>query len=120
MVPFAGYALPVQYKDSLINSHMHCRNGASLFDVSHMGQLRIWGEQRIAFLESVVVGDIQSLDVNQMRLSVLTNNQGGIIDDCMITRKPDHIYMVSTHATTLISTANRSASHSCTVSHSLR
>jgi aminomethyltransferase len=94
MVPFAGYALPVQYKDSLINSHMHCRTGASLFDVSHMGQLRIWGEKRVEFLESVVVGDLQSLNVNQMRLSVLTTELGGIIDDCMITRKQDHIYMV--------------------------
>jgi len=94
MVPFAGYALPVQYKDSLINSHLHCRSGASLFDVSHMGQLRIWGEKRVEFLESVLVGDIQSLEVNQMRLSVMTNEQGGIIDDCMVTKKQDHIYMV--------------------------
>jgi aminomethyltransferase len=93
-VPFAGYALPVQYKDSLINSHMHCRTGASLFDVSHMGQLRIWGEKRAEFLESVVVGDILNLEVNQMRLSALTTEQGGIIDDCMITKKQDHLYMV--------------------------
>lgn len=59
-----------------------------------MGQLRIWGEKRIDFLESVVVGDIHALATNQMRLSVMTNEQGGIIDDCMITRKVDHIYMV--------------------------
>jgi aminomethyltransferase len=59
-----------------------------------MGQLRIWGEKRIDFLESVVVGDIHALATNQMRLSVLTNEAGGIIDDCMITRKGDHIYMV--------------------------
>ena len=130
MVPFAGYALPVQYKDSLINSHLHCRNvrqrpqqqhtaqgessclccsltsllslsllsrrvqSASLFDVSHMGQLRIWGAKRVEFLESVVVGDIAALAVNQMRLSVMTNEAGGIIDDCMVTSKQDHIYMV--------------------------
>ena len=94
MVPFAGYALPVQYKDSLINSHLHCRNSASLFDVSHMGQLRIWGEKRVEFLESVIVGDVQSLAVNQMRLSVMTNDSAGIIDDCMVCRKQDHIYMV--------------------------
>jgi glycine cleavage system aminomethyltransferase T len=67
---------------------------ASLFDVSHMGQLRIWGEKRVEFLESVVVGDIAALEVNQMRLSVMTNEQGGIIDDCMVMRKQDHIYMV--------------------------
>jgi len=99
-VPFAGYSLPVQYKDSLINSHLHCRNSASLFDVSHMGQLRIWGEKRVEFLESVVVGDVQALEVNQMRLSVMTTEQGGIIDDCMIAKKQDHIYMVDAHAHT--------------------
>jgi len=94
MVPFAGYALPVQYKDSLINSHLHCRKSASLFDVSHMGQLRIWGDARLQFLESVVVGDLQSLESNQMKLTVMTNERGGIIDDCMVTRKDDHVYMV--------------------------
>jgi aminomethyltransferase len=94
MVPFAGYALPVQYKDSLINSHQHVRNSVGLFDVSHMGQLRIWGNKRVEFLESLVPGDIGGLDINQARLSCLTNENGGIIDDCMITLKPDHIYMV--------------------------
>jgi glycine cleavage system aminomethyltransferase T len=78
---------------------MHCRTGASLFDVSHMGQLRIWGEKRAEFLESVVVGDILNLEVNQMRLSALTTEQGGIIDDCMVTKKQDHIYMVRQNTT---------------------
>ena len=67
---------------------------ASVFDVSHMGQLRVWGDRRVEFLESVIVGDVQSLNINQMRLSVMTTPKGGIIDDCMVTRKTDHIYMV--------------------------
>jgi len=94
MVPYAGYSLPVQYKDSLINSHLHCRSSASVFDVSHMGKLRIWGDKRIDFIETLVPGDIAGLSANQARLSCLTNEQGGIIDDCMITAKNDHLYMV--------------------------
>jgi aminomethyltransferase len=94
MVEFAGYMLPVQYSDSLISSHNQVRNSSGLFDVSHMGQLRLWGEKRIQFLEELVVGDIQALKSNQARLTVLTNEQGGIIDDCMVTNKPDHLYMV--------------------------
>lgn len=94
IVPFAGYELPVQYKDGMIDSHTHCRKNASVFDVSHMGQLRIWGAKRLEFLESIVVGDLQALQTNQARLSVMLNERGGIIDDCMITRKDDHIYMV--------------------------
>lgn len=59
-----------------------------------MGQLRIWGEKRVDWIESLVPGDIANLQPNQARLSVLTNEQGGIIDDCMITAKADHLYMV--------------------------
>lgn len=65
-----------------------------MFDVSHMGQLRIWGDKRTEFIESLVPGDIAGLQPNQARLSVLTNEQGGIIDDCMVTAKADHLYMV--------------------------
>lgn len=59
-----------------------------------MGQLRIWGDKRIDWLETLVPGDIGGLQPNQARLSVLTNEQGGILDDCMVTAKPDHLYMV--------------------------
>lgn len=94
MVPFAGYALPVQYKESILNSHHHVRTKAGLFDVSHMGQLRIHGEKRLEFLESLVPSDLHLLERNQGRLSILTNENGGIIDDCVITRKEGHVYMV--------------------------
>ena len=67
---------------------------ASVFDVSHMGQLRIWGGKRVEWMESLIPGDIAGLQPNQARLSVLTNEQGGIIDDCMVTVKADHLYMV--------------------------
>lgn len=94
IVDFAGYLLPIKYTEGDINAHLHCRQSASLFDVSHMGQLRITGKERLAFLETLVPSDLQALKPGQGRLSVLTNEKGGIIDDCVITNRPDWVYMV--------------------------
>lgn len=96
MVPFAGYAMPVQYKAGVLQSHLHTREQgcASLFDVSHMGQLRITGADRLRFLESVVVGDLEALGSGEAKLSLITNDQGGILDDCVISRYDDHLYVV--------------------------
>jgi len=94
MVPFAGYQLPVQYGESVIESHLHTRKQASLFDVSHMGQLKLKGNHRRQFLQSLVPTDLLNLQDYQCKLSVLTNANGGIIDDCMITQKPDHLFVV--------------------------
>ena len=94
MVPFCGYALPVQYADALSASHNHVRTAAGLFDVSHMGQVKITGEHRVAFLETLCVTDIVGVKENLAKLSVLTNEKGGVYDDCMITKKADHIFMV--------------------------
>ncbi|KAI9910277.1 hypothetical protein PsorP6_010960 [Peronosclerospora sorghi] len=96
MVPFAGYAMPVQYSAGVLQSHLHTREEgkASLFDVSHMGQLRITGKDRLQFLESVVVGDLLALGSGEAKLSLMTNDQGGIIDDCVISRYEDHLYLV--------------------------
>ena len=96
MVPFAGYELPIQYKESLVESHLHTRaeGCASLFDVSHMGQLQLWGRDAKAFLETVVVADVQGLDTGASSLTLITNESGGIIDDSVITNAGDHIYMV--------------------------
>lgn len=96
MVPFAGYDLPVSYKDTITDSHKHVRSSAGLFDVSHMGQVLVHGprEDRLGFLETLCVGDLLGLNENQARLSVLTNERGGIIDDCIITNKADHTFVV--------------------------
>ncbi|KAE8893728.1 Aminomethyltransferase [Phytophthora fragariae] len=96
MVPFAGYAMPVQYQAGVLQSHLHTRepNCASLFDVSHMGQLRVTGADRLRFLESVVVGDLQALGSGEAKLSLITSDQGGILDDCVISRYDDHVYVV--------------------------
>lgn len=96
MVPFAGYELPVQYETGIKVEHLHTRevDKAGLFDVSHMGQIRWYGKDREEFLESVVVGDIQSLQEGASVLSLITNAHGGIIDDTVISNAGDHIYMV--------------------------
>jgi len=105
MVPFAGYELPVLYKfgenSGVMKEHLWCRSPgkASLFDVSHMGQIRWHGKDRAAFLETVVVGDIGGLNVGSGCLSLVTNENGGIIDDTVITNAGDYIYMVVNGAT---------------------
>ncbi|RLN98716.1 hypothetical protein BBJ28_00020067 [Nothophytophthora sp. Chile5] len=97
MVDFAGYAMPVQYaKAGVLQSHHHTRESgkASLFDVSHMGQLRITGADRLRFMESLVVGDLQALATGEAKLSLITTETGGILDDCVVSRYEDHLYVV--------------------------
>jgi len=96
MVPFAGWSMPVQYTDlSIIQSHHHTREQASLFDVSHMLQFKIHGKDRVACLEELVVADIQAIPLNSGGLSLFLNDKGGIIDDTIINNAGDHLYVVS-------------------------
>jgi aminomethyltransferase len=94
MVPFAGYDMPVQFPGGIIAEHLHTRAAASLFDVSHMGQVRLDGEARVAALEALVPGDIAGLAAGRMRYTVLTNEAGGIRDDLMVTNRGDHLMLV--------------------------
>jgi len=95
MVDFAGYALPIQYKDSIMDATKHCRTEASLFDVSHMLGSSIRGKDAVKFLEQLVVADIKGLKAGTGTLSVVTNERGGIIDDTVITKVTDEdIYVV--------------------------
>jgi aminomethyltransferase len=93
MVPFAGYAMPIQY-EGIIAEHTWTREHAGLFDVSHMGQLTLSGEGLDDAIEALLPADVKSLAVGRMRYSLLLNDQGGIIDDLMICRWPTNIYMV--------------------------
>jgi len=89
MVPFAGYAMPVQYADGIIAEHTHTRTHAGLFDVSHMGQAHLTGpdyQTVAAALEAFVPGDILGLAPGAMRYSVLLDEAGGILDDLIVTR----------------------------------
>ncbi|HKS60709.1 MAG TPA: glycine cleavage system aminomethyltransferase GcvT [Xanthobacteraceae bacterium] len=92
MVPFAGYDMPVQYADGIIAEHNHVRSAAGLFDVSHMGQAFLAGadhETVARALETLVPGDIVSLAPGRQRYTQLTNDDGGILDDLMVTRSAD-------------------------------
>lgn len=86
MVPFAGYAMPVQYPGGIMTEHRHTRSAAGLFDVSHMGQAILRGADVAASFEKLVPGDIAGLAVGQMRYTLLLNEAGGIRDDLMATR----------------------------------
>ncbi len=94
MVPFAGYQMPLQYPGGIINEHLHTRAAASLFDVSHMGQVRLEGGSAAAALEKLVPVDVQGLQPFRQRYALLTNESGGIVDDLMITHAGDHLMLV--------------------------
>lgn len=91
MVPFAGYDMPVQYPMGVMKEHLHTREKAGLFDVSHMGQAVVVAadhETAAAALETLVPGEVKKLGVWRQRLTVLLNDEGGILDDLMVSR-PD-------------------------------
>ena len=93
MVPFAGYLLPVQY-EGILAEHRHTREAAGLFDVSHMGQAVLRGDDVAAALETLVPAEIRGLDTGRMRYTVLTNEAGGILDDLIVTAGGSHIALV--------------------------
>ena len=93
MVPFAGYAMPLQF-EGIIAEHHHTRTAAGLFDVSHMGQARLRPAGAAEMLETLVPGDISGLAPGRMRYTVLTNAEGGILDDLMVTAAADHLFLV--------------------------
>ncbi|MCF8467539.1 MAG: glycine cleavage system aminomethyltransferase GcvT [Sneathiella sp.] len=94
MVPFAGFDMPVQYPDGIIKEHLHTRAAAGLFDVSHMGQLVITGSDPVKAIEALIPGDIQALETGQMRYSFLINDAGGILDDLIVTRRKNDLFVV--------------------------
>jgi len=87
MVAFAGYHMPIQY-EGIIAEHQWTRTSAGLFDVSHMGQLTLAGVDADAALETILPGDIKGLSEGKMRYSLLLGEEGGILDDLMVTRLP--------------------------------
>ncbi len=94
MVPFAGYAMPVNYPSGILKEHVQTRTHAGLFDVSHMGQIHVGGSAAARALESLMPMDISNLQVDRQRYGLLTNQVGGILDDLMITRTADHFCLV--------------------------
>ncbi len=87
MVPFAGYSMPVQYLAGLMAEHKHTRSAAGLFDVSHMGQLRLVGPDAAAAFESLIPVDVIDLPAGKQRYGLLLNDEGSIIDDLMFVNR---------------------------------
>ncbi|MBX3454697.1 glycine cleavage system aminomethyltransferase GcvT [Ferrovibrio sp.] len=94
MVPFAGYEMPVQFPSGILTEHKHTRAAAGLFDVSHMGQVRITGADPAKSIERLVPGDVQALEVGRMRYTMFTNEAGGILDDLMINKRADDLLVI--------------------------
>ncbi len=94
MAPFAGWMLPIQYPDGILAEHGHCRSAAALFDVSHMGQITLAGDDAGPALQRLVVGDIAALRPGRQRYTLFTNEAGGILDDLMVARLDDRLHLV--------------------------
>ncbi|ACM33198.1 MULTISPECIES: glycine cleavage system aminomethyltransferase GcvT [Diaphorobacter] len=95
MVPFAGYSMPVQYPMGLMAEHHHTRTAAGLFDVSHMGQLKLVGPDAAAAFETLMPVDVVDLPVGKQRYGLLLNDEGGIIDDLMFFRMAqDELFVI--------------------------
>jgi len=94
MVPFAGYSMPVQYPAGLMAEHHHTRSAAGLFDVSHMGQLRLAGPDAAAAFETLMPVDVIDLPVGKQRYGLLLTDEGTIIDDLMFFNRGDDIFVI--------------------------
>lgn len=98
MVPFAGYEMPVQY-EGVMAEHLWTRNEAGLFDVSHMGQVQLVGDGAADALERITPGNLSALAVGKIRYTLLLAQDGGILDDLMVTNAGEHLYLVVNGAT---------------------
>ena len=94
MVPFAGYSMPVQYPAGLMAEHQHTRTAAGLFDVSHMGQLRLVGPDAAAAFETLMPVDVIDLPVGKQRYGLLLTDEGTIIDDLMFFNRGADIFVI--------------------------
>ena len=94
MVPFAGYSMPVQYPMGLMQEHLHTRAAAGLFDVSHMGQLRLIGTDAASAFETLMPVDVVDLPLGKQRYGLLLNETGGIIDDLMFVNRGDDLFVI--------------------------
>ena len=94
LAPFAGYEMPLRYPTGDLAEHQQARNRAALFDVSHMGQVRLVGPDADGVLEGLVPSDIRGLRPGQMRYTLFTNDDGGILDDLMAARAEDGLHLV--------------------------
>ncbi len=98
-VEFAGYSMPVHYQKGVMKEHLHTRAASGLFDVSHMGQIKVTSKENnfdkvIEGLESLMPADLKALEINRQCYSFFTNERGGVIDDLMIVKHQNHFLLV--------------------------
>ncbi|MGE8397915.1 MAG: glycine cleavage system aminomethyltransferase GcvT, partial [Comamonas sp.] len=94
MVRFAGYRMPVQYPQGLVAEHRHTREQASLFDVSHMGQISVSGPDAATALEQILPIDVIDLGLHRQRYALLLAHDGGILDDLMVVNRGDDFLLI--------------------------
>jgi len=98
IVPFAGYLLPIQYGSGVIKEHMAVRTQAGLFDVSHMGEVTIKGEDALSNLNHLLTNDFTSLKIGAARYSPMCNENGGVVDDLLVYRTGEQAYLIVVNA----------------------
>ena len=94
MVPFAGYHMPVNYSPGVLKEHLHCRSQAGLFDVSHMGQILVLGDDIATRLETILPIDVCGLAPGKQKYALLLDNEGGVLDDLMVLNLGDRFLLV--------------------------
>jgi aminomethyltransferase len=94
MTGFGGWDMPLYYKEGIMKEHLWCREHAGLFDVSHMLGIKITGDDRVKFAERVLPAGVEELQVGEGCLTSIPNENGGLIDDCIVTNAGDHIFLV--------------------------
>src|SRR5688572_7129564 len=94
IVPFAGFEMPVQYPTGITAEHKAVRTACGLFDVSHMGEFIIRGEQAVDFVNKVTSNDVTALEEGQAQYSSILTDQGTFVDDCLVYRYADHLMVV--------------------------
>ena len=98
MVDFGGWEMPLQYPTGIIAEHLYTRHGCSVFDVSHMGRFIVTGREKIEFLQHVLTNNVQALKVNNAQYSIISNEEGGAIDDAYVYRFTEDRYTVVVNA----------------------
>ena len=110
MVPFAGYNMPVQY-EGVNAEHEIVRNGVGVFDVSHMGEFLLSGENALALIQKVTSNDASVLEIGRAQYSCLPNNDGGIVDDLIVYRMKENQYLLVVNASNIDKDWNWISSH---------
>ena len=110
MVDFAGWDMPVQYS-SIIEEHNNVRNNAGLFDVSHMGEIFVYGENSLAFLQTLVPQDISKIIDKKAKYCQFTTEKGGIVDDLFIYKLKENNYLLVVNASRLEADYNWMKAH---------